>query len=188
MRNFRCRWLPLADFVLSYTKECGAKVPWGTRENRCKWNFLDVFTKQQVDDAWGRIKNDPDWWISLPALEDRAVFRQIDILQEQHHVLFVTARVGIHPQGQTQEWLLNQGVYRPNVIVTDRKGEIAKAVGADYHVDDKPENAACVHWMSEKTKSYFVEHPSRMGGDWLPERIKRIKSVKEYIADIMEGR
>lgn len=178
----------LADFVLAFTKEIGAPVPWGTRENKSKWDFSDVFTKQQIDDAWSRIRNDKHWWTYVPALEDEYVFSDIDSLQYDYHVLFVTARVGLNPQMQTQRWLWDHGVDDAHVVVTDKKGEIARAVDASYHVDDKPQNAACVHWMSEKTKSYFVEHDYRRGGDWLPERIKRIKSVKEYIADIKEGK
>lgn len=174
----------LADFVYSFTKECGAVEPWGTRENKSRWDFRDVFQKQQIDDAWSRIKGSRYWWMHLRPMESASVFEAIDDLQYSHHVLFVTARVGLHSQWQTQMWLAKQGITNPNVVVTSKKGEIAHAVGAAFHVDDKPENAACVHWMSEGTKSYFVEHDYRKGGAWLPERIKRIKSVQEYIDDI----
>jgi FMN phosphatase YigB (HAD superfamily) len=184
----------LADFVMAFTKEVlihdnwDSQIlkPWGTRENRSKWNFSDVFTKQQIEDAWSRIKNDPEWWIKVPSMERCYTFDRIDDLQGWHHVLFVTARVGKHAQWQTQYWLEERGVRKPNVVVTDKKGEIAAAVGAHYHVDDKPENAACVHWIADRVpcKSYFVEHDYRKGGPWLPEKIRRIKSVNEYLEDI----
>jgi hypothetical protein len=184
----------LADFVWGFTKEviergsfvdmAGYPQPWGTRENKSRWDFTDRFTKKEIEDAWSRVKGSKNWWTKLPALEDHETFAQIDELQYDHHVLFVTARVGWNPQWQTRVWLEDHGVLQPNVVVTEKKGEIASAVGASFHVDDKPENAACVHWMAKKCRSYFVEHDYRKGGDWLPERIKRIKSVKEYLNDI----
>jgi hypothetical protein len=185
----------LADFVYAFTKEVldhddwDSQIlkPWGTRENRNKrWDFLDVFTKQQTAAAWSRIKDDAFWWMRVPPLEEPRTFSRINALQGSHHVLFVTARVGRHAQWQTQQWLKALGVYESNVVVTDKKGEVAAAVGAHYHVDDKPENAACVHWIADRVpcKSYFVEHEYRQGGPWLPEKIKRIKSVNEYLEDI----
>jgi uncharacterized HAD superfamily protein len=182
----------LADFVKGFTTDVIARdplstlTPWGTRENKGRWDFSDVFDKKLVNEAWKRIHSSRDWWEGLPALEGQDVFNDIDHLQRSHHVLFVTARPGINSQEQTRHWLWNHGIGAPHVVVTAKKGEVANAVSADFHVDDKPENAACVHWMSECTKSYFVEHPYRQGGVWLPERIKRIKTVKEYISDIKE--
>lgn len=186
----------LADFVMGFTKEVmghGSEKhyllePWGTRENRCKWDFSDVFTKKQVEDAWSRIKNSRDWWTKLPALEDEHVFDQIDALQNEYHVLFVTARVGWNPQQQTQRWLWYHGVDDASVVVSAKKGEIANAVKASYHIDDKPENACCVHWMSESTKSYFLQQYYRPGQEIVPERVRRVKSVQEYLDDIKEGK
>ena len=176
----------LADFVLGFTREIGAEQPWGERQNAGNWNFIDKFEKQRVEDAWSRIRNNPQWWINLPPLEDYATYQRIARLQLDHQVLFVTARSGINAQWQTQRWLRLQGIMNANVVVADKKGDVAAAVGAHYHIDDKPENAACVHWIADKKpcRSYFLDHEYRQSGMWLPPRIKRVSSVNQYLEDI----
>lgn len=182
----------LADFVLGFTAIAGAPEPWGTREGRQKlWSFRDVFSPEQISNAWEKLKSSDSFWRDLPPLQSPEVFDAIDELQLSHHVLFVTARVSYkNAQEQTKLFLEDHGVMNPSVIVSPKKGEIAAAVAADYHVDDKPENVACVHWMADKQpcRSYFYEVEPNNKGVWLPEKIRRIQSLSEFIEDVKENR
>lgn len=182
----------LADFVLGFTQAAGAAKPWGSAVNDGLWDFSDRFTKAVINATWEVIKNDPWWWRGLPPLVSSEVFDQIEELSRTHQVLFVTARVSYHnAQYQTHRWLQDHGIISPDVVVTHRKGDIAKAVGASFHIDDKPENVAYVHWTADNQpcRSYFLERPPTAEKSlWLPANVKRVTDVSEFIQDIKESK
>jgi len=178
----------LADFVLAFTKTAGVPKPWGSVENTAEWSFKGKMPDQLIADTWKVVKSMPNWWCTLPPLVSPEVFESINRLHYDNGVLFVTARVSDHnAQWQTVRWLKGNGIRNPNVIVSHNKGEIAAAVSADFHIDDKPENAACVHWMADERpcRSYFLERALRPC-PWLPANVRRVTSVSEYIAAIEE--
>jgi 5'(3')-deoxyribonucleotidase len=180
----------LADFVAAFTVLAGCQPPWTTRENQAAWSFKDKIAPAVIVDTWNKLRADPYWWEDLPPMVSMDVFWQIDELQERHEMLFVTARVSNHNvQRQTQNWLRDHGITNPSVVVSVKKGEIAAAFGADYHIDDKPENAACVHWLADKKpcKSFLLLHPHTKDS-WVPAGVRRITSVSEYLAAIEEGK
>lgn len=180
----------LADFVRGFTELAGVPEPWSTRENTAQWSFRDKIAPEVVSATWDKIKNSYDFWQFLPALVGRDTFNRINTLQAHNHVLFVTARVSHHnAQLQTIRFLQYWGVRLPNVVVSHKKGEVAAAVGAHYHIDDKPENAACVHWMADKQpcRSYFLE-TAVSKGQWLPQNVRRVATVDEFINDILEDK
>jgi uncharacterized HAD superfamily protein len=180
----------LADFVAAFTKLAGCQPPWTTRENAASWSFMDRITPQTVADTWAAVRDNPTWWLTLLPMVSEDVFDTIDMLHQHHEVIFVTARLSNHnAQAQTHEWLERQGIWHPSVIVTHKKGEMAAAFGADYHIDDKPENAACVHWMADRKpcKSFLLVHPHTKEA-WVPAGVRRITSVSEYLTAIEEGK
>ena len=182
----------LADFVAGVSKLVCPESPITTVSNPSMyWDFRDIWSPEAADRAWSTIKNDPDWWANLPPMVERDVFDRIERLHWDHHVLFVTARVSdFNVQAQTRCWLIGMGIDDPAVVVTNKKGDIARAVNADYHIDDKPENAACVHWMADMKpcRSYHLDHYNGRRSAWLPRNVRRVTSVIEFIQDIEDGK
>lgn len=173
----------LADFVAGFTELAGCQPPWGTRTNDAAWSMKDRIDPAVVEATWEKLKDDPYWWASLPALISADVFGEIDALHRKHEIIFVTARVSYHnAQAQTVEWLGGHRICTPSVIVSAKKGEIAAAWGADYHIDDKPENAACVHWMADRKpcKSFLLVHPFTKEA-WVPAGVRRVATGKSVV-------
>jgi len=174
----------LADFASAFTQQC--KVPRITSNNQQAWDFPEI-PKNIQSDAWSVIRHSTDWWMHLLPLVPSDVFWQIDELADRNQLLFVTSRVGIGPQFQTETWLRHMGIQNPHVIVSKRKGDIAKAVDADYSIDDKAENAACVHWIADvkPCRSYLLDRPYNTLG-LVPKNVRRIYTVEEYLHAIVK--
>jgi uncharacterized HAD superfamily protein len=140
---------------------------------------------EQMSSVWDYILANRGWWNTLPPLIDKKTFSAIDDLKYDHQVTFVSARLGISPQRDTSAWLERHGIENPSVIITKRKGEIARALDIDYSIEDKPENAAVIHWMADvrPCKSYIIDRPYNQV-DFLPKNIKRVKTVDEFLGEI----
>lgn len=183
----------LADFVLGFTQLAVAE---GFMETVIKtteqpsWDFGQVLSEKQQKQLWTLIDHRGSWWESLQPLVPAETFERINKLCDNDVVTFCTHRLAgmPHAQVQTQAWLMRHGIDIPNVVVSKRKGEVARALDIDYAIDDKPENAACIHWISDvrPTKSYILDRPYNHNAD-LPRRIKRVLTVDEFLDDIERG-
>jgi len=178
----------LADFVGAFTTQARnmnfLKEAISTEE-QLNWDGFGL-TQKQMNSVWDVILGTPYWWLlNLDHLISMEAFSKINELQWDHQVVFVSAREGVHPQLDTVTWLTDRGVDTPSVIITKRKGEIARALDADYSLEDKPENAAVIHWMADvkPCKSYIIDRPYNRV-DYLPKKIKRVKTVEEFLNDI----
>lgn len=158
------------------------------------WNFSGEgrLTKVQESAVWTRIRQTVGWWEGLQPLVSPSVFCRISNLGGHHEVLFTTSRVSsVTPPGaETKAWLHTLGVLLPSVIVSPKKGEIARAVGATHSLEDKAENAWSIHWISDipQTASYLINRPYNQV-QTVPEigaRVKRVASVEAFL-DIVEG-
>jgi uncharacterized HAD superfamily protein len=157
----------LADFVFGFTTLAnelfGTKII--TTPEQVSWNFRTwgLMTKEQENATWDALKQDPYWWARLQSLAPRETFEQINALQVANDVVFATSRVSdVSPPGwQTKRWLRDHGIYSPSVVVTSKKGEMARAIQANFSIEDKLENAWCIHWISDKpqTVSYIINRP-----------------------------
>ena len=97
----------------------------------------------------------------------------------------------LSPGLQTQRWLTNHGLETPSVVVSSKKGEIARAIRATHSLEDKIENAWAIHWISDspQTKSFLLDRPYNRVQE-SPEigarGIIRVGSVEEFL-DEVEG-
>lgn len=182
----------LADFILGFTTLANKMfntpiIP--TREHKA-WGSFPGLTQEMESTVWEEIKSSNRFWYNLTPLVSPRVFSWIDSFSQRgHDVYFVTSRLGAYAKQQTEDWLMSQGVLDPTVIVSSKKGEIASAVGADYCLDDKAENAWCVAWMAPKTQACLLDRiynhydPNAFGS----HRVKRVQTVEEFL-DIVEGK
>ena len=185
----------LSDFVVPFTqlaKDMGfVDKTWSTTEQ--KYYDFRPLTPDQVKVLFDAIVESRDFWETLPPLVNKETFVSIDELCHEESVLFATARNSDakDPGEQTHRWLINQGICHPNVIVTKRKGDVARAFEADYLIDDKLENAWAVHWISDspQTKVYLLDQPyNQCSPDLGPKKVTRIYSVDEFITTVLEGK
>lgn len=157
----------VVDFALGFTmlgrQEFGNHVPIVRAHDYSCWGFGDYLTKEEQSTLWQIVIASDDFWLNLTPLVSYEVFKRInDLTWRGDHVYFVTSRPGkasMSAQRQTYLWLKDQGIIAPNVVVTGKKGEFAKMIGAHYSIEDKIENAWVIHWLSNKTKSYLIDRP-----------------------------
>ena len=176
----------LADFCYGFTKEAGV-VPWSHTAQQT-WQFPEDKIPLELRAAtWEKVTTTNNWWCALPAMASGIAFNWISNMDTHNHMVFGTNRKGTpNAQYQTKRWLERKGIAHPNVVLTKFKGELAKVMKADYAIDDSPENAACIHWLSDETKSYIIDRPYNRVS-FLPKRVRRVSSVEEFLEDIRKG-
>lgn len=169
----------LANFLAGYRQVQTFLGQAPTRGNR--WD--DYWDR----DVWNVIKQDSFFWESLPEQATRDEFKRIERMQDQHDIYFVTSRPGLYPKRQTEHWLMSQGISRPTVILTSRKGQFAEAVGVTHSIEDKAGNATYVAYQSPKTQSFLLNRPyNQFDQNVLGSKVVRVDSVSEFL-DQVEG-
>jgi hypothetical protein len=177
----------LADFTAGFTALASLMFPEfpvsrSVDQPTYHWEGL---TKKQVNEVWRTIDGLSSFWFDLPPLVDEDTFSCIYGFTSNIPVYFVTARPD-SAKIETEGWLMKQGILRPTVITTKRKGEFAKAVGAGFCIEDKPSNASMVAWLTDgETKSYLLDRPyNRVSTELLASDVTRIYTVNEYLEAI----
>jgi len=177
----------LADFTLGFTRWAHdnlnkdiAMVP--SRFHQ-RWDFKGIMTPQESSFTWDYINRHPAWWETLPPLVGGDIPRRVSEVNSQVPVYFTTHRPD-DAQRFTNEWLKKQGFSYPNVIMSKKKGQVASLLHASHAIDDKLENALCLHWISDEpqTKVYLLDRPYNAGD--IPPRIRRVNEFVEFLDDV----
>ena len=184
----------LADFIQSFLSLAAEMWPdrkitvYRTPEQK-KWENLADLTTDEISRVWNRIKQEDRFWLGIPPLIQAHEGYAIAQLHRERDVYFVTARVGKRPKYETELWLdLVLGVRKPTVIISKWKGEIAKAVGAGFLIDDKAGNAIATTWLSPNTKAYVIDRPyNQFDTDVVGGKIHRVQTVTEFLEAIDRG-
>lgn len=140
----------VADFVGAFSRLSAAMhakpLPPATR-----WDWWDdALTPEEFDKSWQWIRQNPQFWETLHPTQDFILAGRQVILEshsQKDDVYFITSRHGHGVQYHTTEWLIRHGIPRPHVIMAPdavAKARVAKALGLDVFVDDKPENVTAV--------------------------------------------
>lgn len=180
----------LAEWMGSFTKI--AHEWWDTpitqhADNPC-WDNLPGMTKLQENSVWDHVKQSKTFWLDVQPMISSQDFARINLLGYSERVYFVTARPGFMVKQQTERWLRRQGVVDPTVIISKFKGEMAKALEADYSIEDKAGNAVYISYQSPKTVSYLIDRPyNHFDPEVMGSRVKRIKTVSEYLDAVLAG-
>lgn len=179
----------LADWVWGFTNLLHERIsgliePVHTGE-QFDWNLTHI-DKAYMNAGWNLVQEIPWWWRNLDPLATEAEFKRIANLNLNNRVYFPTARAEGTPHvlRQTRQWLEIMGIVNPSVVITKKKGEFANLVQADFAIDDKPENVACIHWLSEGTQTYLLDYPKLGNKDFLPKAVKRIASLSKFLDDV----
>jgi hypothetical protein len=119
---------------------------WGT------WG--GIMTDKRLNIGWEAVKRTDNFWETLPRLAPPSVFPRLATAHKEIPILFVTSRiptVGRSVQSQCINWLEEQGILDPLVIVaggdgrgrtgkTD-KASIARIWSPYFIIEDGPQNA-----------------------------------------------
>lgn len=130
------------------------------------WNWMRDYgvTGDKEKQLWGYLQAHPSWWGSLPALEGaETCLRILDAHSFYADVYFITSRPGDGMKAASEGWLRMHGYTKPTVlIVNGLKGPVAKALGLDFFVDDRPENVKDV--LDQKIEqTWIVDRPWNQG-------------------------
>lgn len=122
---------------------------------------LHLTARQQMQ-LWDHVKEQENFWQSLPELEPGIISRIAKTAQQRRwEVIFLTTRpptAGALVQHQSQVWLEAHGFRYPSVFVVQRsRGKIAEALGLDAFVDDRPENCLDIA-VESRAKVILVWH------------------------------
>jgi uncharacterized HAD superfamily protein len=156
----------LADFVSAHRQI--SRELFGKPENPdtlpTDWNLSNYgLTDAEFDAVWERIKATRNFWMSLKP-EPHAGFLEMDELEQQHELYFITSRVptkGWSVAQQTSMWLdKNYQLFRPIVIPSGEKGLLVKALKIDAFIDDNWKNCVDIKQRNPETCRVFLANAS----------------------------
>lgn len=186
----------LANFQQGYHRLANRMFDVGVDETYVPptWDWLqDTIGEDKVNRVWEHIRQSPDFWFELDPLVSREELTRIRELTRKHTMYYVTSRVGSTAKRQTERWLsmyVGADLNTPTVLISTRKADAANALGADYTIDDKAGNVLAVYYNSPASrKVYVLDTPyNQFSNDVMGHRVRRVKSVKDFLDDIEKGR
>lgn len=179
----------LADFCLAFSglgnKYFGTPVI--STYQHTVWDEFPGMTALMVDHCWEHVNKNPSFWGELTPLVGKQTFLDIDELSLTGRVYFATNRK--NGKYETERWLKGYGVTNPTVVLTPRKGEFARAVGATYLIDDKSGNSIYTAYHTPGCNSYILDRAyNRFDAGVIGSRVRRVTSVEQFISDVREGK
>lgn len=174
----------LADFNSSFLKALidvtgRTLIPTFTTWN---WDLECGYTEEESHRAWKEhILEVPDFWTKMkPYPHAKAVVRQLNRLEKGGMgVFFITNRMGFKPRVQTEEWLYEQGMNYPAVIIASQKTPIIKSLGIEWYVDDRFETMVELHQFDKK-HFYLLDATYNQHA---PTFLKRTMSVEDAMRE-----
>lgn len=187
----------LADFIkgfteLAYKSFNSGIIPFTTCDLKSK-DFDEDFPSIPLADTWDHIIKYPEeFWNSLNTLATELELSKLQRLHSDNIVYFVTQRPN-YATWSARDWLYKHiAPLIPNVIVIPeksqtayKKGEIARAVSADYAIEDNVSNATAL--SLECRKVFFIDKPYNQC-DFLPHNVERVKTLGEALDQIQEAK
>jgi hypothetical protein len=145
-------------------------------------------TSRQTRRLWRHVETIEKFWQDLQEIEQGSLARLATIAAERRwEIIFLTKRpatAGATAQVQSQKWLEAKGFALPSVfVVQGSRGRIARALGLDIVVDDRPEN--CLDVVTDsKARAVLVWREKQQG---LPTAARRLGiGVVESIGECLD--
>jgi hypothetical protein len=144
--------------------------------------WSEPLTKAETNIVWTHVKTSKTFWFTLPPIINVDDFAMLNTFND---VYYVTAREGDTARLQTASALYACGIDSPSVILSRKKGEVARALDATHAIDDKLGNAVAISWLSPKTHSYILDYPyNRVDPDIIGGNVLRMYTVAEFLHDV----
>jgi hypothetical protein len=159
----------VGDFVFSLTRVLKKLVgkpdyPYSTFQ-AATWgvDWLGL-TKADEDLFWDYVRNcDDNFWANEREIIP-GIVRKFYRASREKTWYWCTTRDDCHTgtaQKQSVSFLEKHGFNKPNVVVSDKKGDFCYAVQADFFLDDKFANCKQVREKSPTTRVFFLMLPSQ---------------------------
>ena len=121
------------------------------------WAFSSLgITEEETKLMWKKLNSIYNWWIGLSPYVHTEFLPH---LCDNHRCVFITDRMdgtGYPIEKQTQLWLHQQyNIDYPTVLISRNKGDIARGLGLDFYIDDKPENVLDVIEKAPRCKTFL---------------------------------
>lgn len=139
-----------------------------------------VLTKEAVRTCADAIKRDPDFWSRLDSLLSQAQWTQLEELNRQERLTFITHRSGhesydIH--GVTVEWLQRHGITEPKVhMAPENKSVFVEELKVALFVDD---NYEVCRDVAERTAARVLMPHHHYNRRFSHPRVQRIMQFNE---------
>ncbi|HET7266312.1 MAG TPA: hypothetical protein VFL28_16725 [bacterium] len=173
----------LADFILGFTTLANRMfgTPVFTTLEQKSWDAYEGISAAQCALALEAAAASPAFWQDLPPIASPDELAHLASIAPAHDLYFVTNRFGNGAKAQTETWLRRHGVSAPTVILSEAKGEVARAVRADVLLDDKAGNAVFTQYYSRATAVYLIDRPyNRFDPAVLGSKITRVRTLDEF--------
>ena len=147
------------------------------------WPTLRGYTDEETAHVWSLINANPRFWRDIGELDGASTLAMcIADLEAKHEIYFVTARPGLRPKEQTEEWLREHiGLDSPTVLISKHKGLVCKALNLDAYLDDNLGNCRDVFVESPKTRCYLLNRNYNQSIELLPPSVTRVRSLGQML-------
>jgi len=164
-----------ADFVAAFRKVCEKITGRDLSAPPSNWGMDNWgLTSEETKKAWEIVTSTEDFYAHLKPYEESEIFNLYK-LESKYKMFFITTRAttaGMPMEKQTAYWLsMITGVEYPTVVVTDNKGELAKALKLVAFIDDRPENLRAIAFESPETKLFLRD------GSWNQDAEDRFEDM-----------
>ncbi len=181
----------LADFVKGFTTLAHSiwpHVPITETLRQPRWDGFPGMTKDEIDFTLKIINESNAFWVGLPTMTPRMTFVDLNAIDRDADVYFTTNRQGAKVKQQTEEWLHKQGIANPRVLIVERKGELARSIGATFMIDDKAGNAIYAAYHAAPTlRSFIIDRPYNRFDSWVVgSKVTRVSSMYEFLGHVWE--
>lgn len=171
------------DFVAGYTQLAhelfGTPVyPTGAQRT---WGFTGT-TPEQDAQLWEYIKASPTFWLTMDPLVNLPEVNMMHEFAGEHHIVYMTNRVGLHPGRQTREWLMTNGLPQGDIEVVRDKAEAIASGYPDVRaiIEDSPSNIEVM--LDKRLPVYVRDWPYNRVLSWsAPIAPGRVSSVAEFL-------
>jgi len=178
----------LADFVTGFTSLAnnlfGTPILGVTEMERFD-HWHDFLDQKQCDIVWEKIFNSYDFWVNLNHLLSEKEVEILSHLAHENNLYFVTDRKSdvMNPSVATSYWLQKKfNIYHAQVIATNNKVDIARALKPSFAIDDKADYALG-YLRITGIKSYLFNR--NYNKDWWDNvNIGHVNSVEEFIKEV----
>lgn len=152
------------------------------------WNYPEAlgYTNAEVSEVWDYIESSGDFWRTLqPYAGAAAAYRRWLLAGPPlggsfHEIYFITSRMGRNVKFQTEEWCEEHLYDVATVLISSKKGAIARALELDFYIDDRVANFLDVQETSPDTCVYLLDQP------WNQHLITahRIRRVDDFLQTV----
>ena len=183
----------LADFThgfSSLTTRLGLTEKSWTCGEQPTWEWGEL-TEENSSLAWGAVRAGDSFWRNLHPIPSQGEIGRLYVLKSKVDIVYMTGRVGVTSQKQSEDWLHWYGFpLAPVIMETDKLAGILDLNAASPEgrvisiIDDKPDT------LLQLTRNNSVQPLDVCTRDWPYNRhiwtTRRVSSLGEWIAGVEE--